>query len=96
MWEEQPEATRRGSKRATVAREGRGRLWAYTTSAGPTVHHTGSPRGAYRPDALLSCTPLATVSRDPARSNFVPVRVGPVASELGRAAEPQAGFQADG
>ena len=35
------------------------------------------------------------VSRDPTRSNFGPVHVGPVASELGKAAEPQGGFQAD-
>ena len=34
------------------------------------------------------------VSRDPTRSNFGPVHVGPVASEHGRAAEVQGGFQA--
>ena len=89
-----PEATRRGSKRAAAAREG----GCVHTRPRPGPLFTTRPRLAVRTELpLCALAPRSPTHQwDLTRSNFGPVRVGPVASELGRAAVPQGGFQADG
>ena len=87
-----PEATRRGSKRAAATREG----GCVHTRPRPGPLFTTRPRLAVRTELpLCALAPRSPTHQwDLTRSNFGPVRVGPVASELGRASVPQGGFQA--
>ena len=89
-----PEATRRGSKRAAATREG----GCVHTRPRPSPLFTTRPRLAVRTELTLCALArrLPTHQWVLSRSNFTPARVGTVASELGRAAVPQGGFQADG
>ena len=89
-----PEATRRGSKRAAATREG----GCVHTRTRPGPLFTTRPRLAVRTELpLCALAPrLSTHQWDLTSSNFAPAHVGTVASELGRAAVPQGGFQADG